>query len=165
MLSTLKELMVLQFVRDHLTHGYALASALESSLGWTLGMTRPTVYQILQRLEKRGSLTRKEDREGRYPEKQVYSITREGKREYSRLLEKAINPGWLSIQPFAALVLHVDGPDHEKRREALEELRQTRHSLREQLADFPPHDGSIGVALRLMSRQLQLEIDAIDELM
>ncbi len=164
-LSALKELMVLQFVRDHPAHGYALSEALEASLGWTLGLTRPTVYTVLQRLEKRGWLDCKDDREGRYPERQVYSMTPAGKAGYLELVERTTRSGGPSIQPFAALILHADELSAEDRLEALTGLRKARQALRDQLEDFPTHDGAVGVALTFMSRQLALELETIDELL
>ena len=164
-LSALKELMVLQFVRDHPTHGYALSEALEASLGWCLGLTRPTVYTVLQRLEKRGWLACKDDRKGRYPERQVYSLTLQGEAGYADLARRTARSGGLTLQPFAALVLHVDELDERDRLEALTGLRDARLDLESRLADFPPHAGAAGIALDLMRRQLEIELDTIRKLL
>jgi len=157
--------MVLRVVQDHPAHGYALAGMLEGSLGWTLGLSKATIYTVLQRLEKRGWLTSEECREGRYPEKHVYSLTPDGEAGYMELLDQTIRSSGLSIQPFAALLLHADELPAEDRIAILTSLKDDRLSMKDTLVAFPPHDGAAGIALNLLCNQLQLELDAVDELL
>lgn len=55
-LSTYRELAVLTAVRDHATHGYALAAAFESMCGMGLALKRPNTYALLERLQRKGLL-------------------------------------------------------------------------------------------------------------
>lgn len=164
-MKALKELMVLRFVQDHPAHGYALSDALEGSFGWLVGLTRPTVYTVLQRMEKMGWLTFEADREGRYPERQVYSLTAEGRAAYVDLLQETMQAGGLCTQPLAALLLHLDELDADDRVESLLALRESRIEMQERLATFPHHGGAANVALALMRDQLDVELRAISALL
>jgi len=161
----LKELLVLRVLQDHPAHGYALSEMLEAGLGWTLGLNRATVYTVLGRLEKRGWLTGSEQREGRYPEKHVYTVTSEGLAGYAELLERTYRKAGQSIQPFAALILHADELAPEARQETLQALLVSRQELHATLVAFPPHGGSTGIALAHMVGQLELELATLRELL
>jgi len=164
-LAALKELLVLRMVQDHPAHGYALAEALSGSIGWTLGLTKPTVYAVLKRLKKRGWLTCEEQRDGRYPRRQVYSLTPQGRTGYRELVHRTMRSNDASLQPFAALLIHADELSPDARHETLMRLRDTRRDLKERLAAFPPHGGTGGIALSLMLRQLETEVEALDTLL
>lgn len=164
-LAALKELLVLRVVQDHPAHGYALAEALDQSIGWTLGLTRPTVYSVLQRLEKRGWLGCEKQRDRRYPTRHVYSLTPQGRTGYRELTGRMMDSHEASLQPFAALLIHADELSPDTRRETLMRLRDVRLDLIERLTSFPPHGGTGGIAVSLMLRQLEAEVEAVDALL
>jgi DNA-binding PadR family transcriptional regulator len=80
------ELLLLGLLREQRRHGYELHEFLEHSLHYLTAMKRPTAYATLDRLARRGLVTRQSEREGNYPERQVYSITPEGERVFQNLL-------------------------------------------------------------------------------
>jgi len=161
-LAALKELMVLRLLTDHPSHGYALSEALEAGLGWTLGLTRPTVYAVLRRLDERGWIAWEGEREGRYPERQVYRVTAEGRTGYRALLERAARAGGASQQPLAALLLHADALPDDLRERCIARLHGERSALKRVLDAFPEHDGAAGVALDLMRRQVDAELESLE---
>lgn len=164
-LTPLKELMVLGAVRAHPAHGYALAEILEQGLGPTLGLTRPTLYATLQRFEKRGWLTSKTARDRRFPDRQVYKLTRAGDQAYARLLERCASGEPEPIVPLVALLSQLDELPKAERRAALERIRDQRKALIQTLAHFPPHGGSAGIAVELWVGTLRLEVKALEKLL
>lgn len=163
-LSALRELMVLGAIRDHPAHGYALAEALATSIGWTLGLTRATIYSILTRFEGRGWAESERSQVGRFPERQVFRLTDAGEAAYAVLLDGAASDGAEPMLPLAALLIHLDQLPEERRQQILDQVRQRRVEQLHTLDEVGPHEGAAGVALSLMADQLRSELEHIDRL-
>lgn len=163
-LTPLKEVMLLDIIRAHPSHGYAIADVLSRGLGESLGMTKSTIYATLQRFSRRGWVHSERESESNFPDREIYSLTQEGEKALATLLEKCAFAVPPPLFPLAALLLHIDALPTQTRREALAHIREARHARRNMLQAFPPHTGSAGVALALMLDQLQLELDALDQL-
>lgn len=163
-LARLRDLLVLGAVRAHPAHGYALAEHLEAGLGWTLGLTRPTLYASLNRMEERGWLVAEEQREGGAPPRRVVHVTDAGEAAYRSLLERCAREGAASMVPLAGLIAHLDDLPEALRGPAVQEMRARRLEQLQALEALPKHGGAGGVALRLSRDQLRLELDALDQL-
>jgi len=164
-ITKLKELMVLSTVRGHPLHGYALAEALESGLGWTLGLSRPTIYAILRRFVERGWIEGEVVRDSRFPEREVYRVTPEGEAAYPGLLRECAAKVTEGTHPIVIILAHLDDLDEATRRLTLESLLSARRHRLAALEAFPPHGGSAGAALSLLGEQISVEISALTSLL
>jgi DNA-binding PadR family transcriptional regulator len=164
-LTALKELMVLSTRRAHPLHGYALVEALDGGLGWTVGLTRPTVYAILRRFVDRAWIDGEAVRDTRYPEREVYRVTAAGERAHGDLLRRCIGDLTEGTHPVAALLAHLDGVTPAEQRAALEAMCAERRRRLRALDAFPAHDGLAGRALALLREQVRCEIDALVHLL
>jgi len=83
-----QEVILLGFLCDGPKHGYELKKILDERLGPFSGTDSTSIYYPLKSLEKRALLTKTIDREGKRPERHVYTITEDGREEFVRLLKK-----------------------------------------------------------------------------
>ncbi len=164
-LTKLKELVLLGTLKVHPTHGYALAEHFESGLGWTVGLTRPTIYATLRRFVDRGWIAGEPVRDSRLPEREVYQVTPKGKKAHQDLLRRCVEGLAEGTHPVAVLLTHVDDLDPEERRAALESLLKQRRGRLAAIEAFPPHDGTAGVALALLATQIRAEIETLSALL
>lgn len=164
-LTTLKELMVLGTLRAHALHGYALVEALDAGLGWTVGLTRPTVYAILRRFVDRGWIDGAAVRDTRYPEREVYRVTPEGERAHGELLRGCIESLTEGTHPVAALLANLDQVEQAEQLRAVEGMLEERRRRLQALEAFPDHDGLAGRALALLRRQVRAEIETLQEVL
>lgn len=164
-LTPLKELMVLSTLRAHPLHGYALVDALDSGLGWTVGLTRSTVYAILRRFVERGWIDGEPVRDKRYPEREVYRLTPDGEDAHRALLRGCIDGLTEGTHPVAALLAHLDEVEASEQRRAIEAMVKERRGRLQALNAFPDHDGLAGRALELLRRQVRAEIETLEELL
>jgi len=92
------ELLFLGLLAEGPKHGYEIKLQLEEELTPNIGLQIKSIYYPLQKMEEAGLIEKEIGRrEGRFPEKYVYSITPKGKRKFNELIEKS----FLSIErPF-----------------------------------------------------------------
>ena len=160
--SSLKELLVLSTLRAHPLHGYALVDALDNGLGWTVGLTRPTVYAILRRFVERAWIDGEAVRDNRYPEREVFRVTAEGERAHRDLLGRCISNLIEGTHPVAALLAHLDEVDAPEQQRAIQALLEDRRQRLEALAAFPDHEGMAGHAVELLRKQVRCEVEALE---
>jgi len=161
-LKPLKELTILNTLRAHPMHGYALVEVLEGGLGWTVGLTRSTVYGTLRRFVERGWITGEVSRDQRYPEREVYSVTPEGELANHALLQSCIEQFTEGTHPVAALLAHLDEVPALERERALKVMLKERRARLQALELFPPHDGMAGTALELLLLQVRAEVEVLE---
>ena len=163
-LSEHRELLVLGFIRDHATHGYALAEALENGLGPALGIKRPNLYALLQRLEERKLIRHKTVRPGNAPERREYRITPKGKAGYDELLRRCWSAIPDTVLPLAVLLSSLDelqkGEQAEAIAGAVRELNERIKAIRA----IPAHAGSAGAALQLIEQHYALDLKFLGKL-
>ena len=92
------ELLFLGLLVEGPKHGYEIKLQLEEDLAPNIGLQIKSIYYPLQKMEEAGLIEKEIGRrEGRFPEKYVYSITSKGKKKFNELIEKS----FLSIErPF-----------------------------------------------------------------
>ncbi|MCA9667357.1 MAG: PadR family transcriptional regulator [Myxococcales bacterium] len=159
-----RELVVLGAVRAHAAHGYALVQALGQGLGKAVGLKRPTMYALLQRLEERGWLRHRTHKDSEYPERQVYQTTSKGQRALAGLLRQCVAAGQRPALPLAALLAHLDEVPDDERAEILDTICQQIERDLQDLAELPEHDGLAGEALALLRKHHELDLQTVKRL-
>jgi len=96
------EFLFLGLLAEGPKHGYEIKLQLEEDLGPNIGLNIKSIYYPLQRMESTGLIVKEIGRkEGRFPEKYVYSITAKGRKKFEQLIEQS----FLSVErPF----FHID---------------------------------------------------------
>ena len=72
-------------------HGYQLNEMIDTHIGTSLQLTKPTGYRLLQQMADDGWIKFREIQEGKRPSKRIYSITPQGKQQFQKLLRKSLS--------------------------------------------------------------------------
>lgn len=85
-------------------HGYEIKRQIEEDLMPTIGLKIKSIYYPLKKMEEAGLVEKQIGREGRWPEKNVYKITPNGRKKFDSL----IGDSFLSIErPFFQMDLSL----------------------------------------------------------
>jgi PadR family transcriptional regulator PadR len=88
---TKNDLVVLGLLREQPMYGYQIKQQIEErQLDRWAHVSLPSIYNTLNRLEKRGLISAHQEKVGRTPERTVFRLTGRGERGLSRLVEKAL---------------------------------------------------------------------------
>jgi len=88
------ELLFLGLLTEGPKHGYEIKRQIEKELLPLTGLKIKSIYYPLKKMEKLGLINKDVGREGKWPEKFVYSITPKGEKIFDHL----INESFLSIE-------------------------------------------------------------------
>jgi len=89
-----QELLFLGLLKDGPKHGYEIKRQLKEGLAPFISLELKSIYYPLRKMEEKGWIKREIGREGRWPEKYTYRITREGEKRFQEVL----NESFLSIK-------------------------------------------------------------------
>jgi len=125
------DLILLGLVHDQPRSAYEMQKQVEyRNLGKWVKISTPSIYKKVLRLEEQGYLTRHVEREGRMPEKAVYSITPQGWERFQALMREGAAGAAEVLFDFNAVVANLNKlpPD-----EALGLIGSIRSGIRESL--------------------------------
>ena len=88
------ELLFLGLLKDGPKHGYEIKRLIEEELFPFVGLKIKSIYYPLKQMEKLGLIKKDIGREGKWPEKFVYSLTPKG----SKIFDHLITDSFLSIE-------------------------------------------------------------------
>lgn len=88
------ELLFLGLLKDGPKHGYEIKRLIEEELFPFVGLKIKSIYYPLKKMEKLGLVDKNVGREGKWPEKYVYSLTPKG----DKIFEHLITDNFLSIE-------------------------------------------------------------------
>jgi len=85
-----QELILLGLLRQGPKHGYEIKVKIREILSFFAGVELKSIYYPLKILEKKGLLIKHPGKEGRRPERLVYSLSEKGKQRFEVLLNKSL---------------------------------------------------------------------------
>jgi DNA-binding PadR family transcriptional regulator len=88
------ELLFLGLLKEGPKHGYEIKRLIEEELVPFIGLKIKSIYYPLKKMEKLGLIKKDVGREGKWPEKFVYSLTPKG----DKIFDHLITESFLSIQ-------------------------------------------------------------------
>ena len=108
----MQDLAVLGQLMEQPQHGYDLKQRINETLGDIARIPSATVYYTLHRLEKHGWVSQKKERKGNRPERNVYTITARGKKEFHSLVERSL---FMEERPYFAFDMALFFAPHVKK--------------------------------------------------
>ncbi len=88
------ELLFLGLLKDGPKHGYEIKRLIEEELFPFVGLKIKSIYYPLKKMERLGLVNKDVGREGKWPEKYIYSITPKGE----KIFEHLITENFLTIE-------------------------------------------------------------------
>ena len=110
--------MFLGLLQEGPKHGYEIKKEIDGVVSQFTGIDLKSIYYPLKRLEEKGMVSKSVRRAGRRPERYIYKITKKGKEEFAKLLNKnflIIQRPYLNIDLSLYFLQYVD-PKLVKRR-------------------------------------------------
>lgn len=120
-------------------HGYLLKQYLEHISDFA-NIKLPTIYYHLEKMEKKGLICASQEKEGKRPEKWVYTITDAGRQTFQKYVQEALDTRYDGEFLFDAALFFSDQLEPQQVLEAI--ARHTRH-LERILHDLTAHKRDI----------------------
>jgi len=86
-----KKLLILGLLLSHGMHGYQLNEMLQHNPSTPISLKKSNAYKLLNDMEKDGWVTHTQEQEGNRPQRQVYSVTKEGQAAFYSLLRENLS--------------------------------------------------------------------------
>lgn len=84
-----QEMILLGLLKESPMHGYQIKKTIKEILALFAGVDLKSIYYPLRIMEKKGLVVRKINKEGRRPQRLVYTLTPKGLSRFSSLLNKS----------------------------------------------------------------------------
>lgn len=157
------DLMLLGMLMRQPMHGYELVDQLGGPyMSVWVKMGRASVYYALNRLDRAGYVSRHSERHGGKPERTVYSITDEGRREFYSEVEVALGELPVSMENFDIALFYANQLEptiaDNRMRARLTSLQQALSLLEKTLEDARA-DGDTPLTLVLDRRRALLDAE------
>lgn len=129
-------------------------------------ISTPSIYKKVIQLEQKGFISSHIEKDGKMPEKAVYSLTNAGKKEFERLMFE------ISCQPvnifldFNAVIVNLGNMPEEKQRECLDNIKKNINILKGYLEEnmaLKESSSDIPLTGKAVLKQQFLLVQAIDE--
>ncbi|UCC95060.1 MAG: PadR family transcriptional regulator [Candidatus Omnitrophota bacterium] len=121
-----QKLIILGFLKRRASSGYDIKKFIEKELGVFSALQTQSIYYHLKKMEKEGSIKRRERKGKKHLKKYLYSITPQGEREFKNLCNQAL----LSKErPFIGIDIPLYFLPYLAKREAIARLRVRRRFL------------------------------------
>ncbi len=85
-----QEMILLGLLRENPMHGYQIKKTIQEILSLFAGVDLKSIYYPLRVLEKKGLIVRKINKEGRRPQRFIYTLTPKGLGRFNNLLNKSL---------------------------------------------------------------------------
>lgn len=86
-----RELILLGLLLKDELYGYQINERIETYLGTSINLTKPTAYRILHGMAEKDLITFREEKEGNRPTRRVYKITKSGSDHFKELLRQSLS--------------------------------------------------------------------------
>lgn len=130
------DLVILGMLKKKSLGAYELQKLVEyRSISKWVKISTPSIYKKALQLEEKGFVTSRFERDGNMPEKAVYSLTDEGKKEFERLmLDLSCRPVRLFLD-CNAVAVNLDSLPKKKRQECVQNIVRSVQELKAELAE------------------------------
>jgi DNA-binding PadR family transcriptional regulator len=158
-----RELLLLGLLRSQRMHGYQLNEFINSHLGTSVQLKKPTAYRLLNRMTADGWITSQEEREGNRPPRRVYSITAEGEAAFQQMLRESL----AAYEPIAFQgnigLLFLDALPAQEAAGLLKERRARVERVLQMAQRHEVHEESSTLLLLNQTRHLATELEWLEE--
>ena len=130
------DLIVLGMIKKEPLSAYDIQKLVEyRNISKWVKISTPSIYKKVIQLEGKGLITSHTEKEGKMPEKAVYSLTATGEKEFEKLmLEIACKPIHLFLD-FNAVIVNLESMPKEKQWECMDNIESNLKVLKEYIEE------------------------------
>jgi DNA-binding PadR family transcriptional regulator len=158
-----RKLLLLGLLRIQEMHGYQINELIDTHLGTSVQLKKPTVYKLLAGMVEAGWITAREEQEGSYPPRRVYSITAAGEAAFLNLLRQSL----VTYSPPSHLdsigIIYLNALPAQEAAALLRQWRDEVAIQAERLRADDAHHGGFQLMLSYSLAHLTAELDWLDE--
>ncbi len=130
------DLIVLGMLKKKPLSAYELQKLVEyRNISQWVKISTPSIYKKVLQLEEKGYLTGSTVKEGKMPEKAVYSLTEAGEKEFEKLMRDIAASPIRIFLDFNAVIVNLDSLAAEEQRQCLAEIERNAKALRAYLEE------------------------------
>ncbi|MDO5575291.1 MAG: PadR family transcriptional regulator [bacterium] len=119
------DLIVLGMLKKESMSAYDIQKLVEyRNISRWVKISTPSIYKKVLQLETKGYIKGTSMREGRMPEKSVYSLTPSGEQEFERLMFEIASEPIHILLDFNAVIVNLDSLPKKKRRQCIENISE-----------------------------------------
>ena len=157
------DLIVLGMLKKEPLSAYDLQKLVEyRNISKWVKISTPSIYKKVIQLEEKGYISSHIEKEGKMPEKSVYSLTEKGKQQFEKLmLEISCKPINIFLD-FNAVIVNLDSMSRERQQECLDNIESSMEVLEENIA-LKKSKEDIPVTGMAVLRQQYTLAEAIEE--
>lgn len=159
-----RKLLLLGLLRGHPMYGYQINELIDTHLGTSVSLTKPTAYRFLNELTKEGLIEFHEEQEGKRPTRRVYSILPAGEKAFQNMLRENLEQytptasyGTIGIAFLDAIPTEEALPLLQNRRKLIEEILET-------LTVNEDHHGGFEYVILHQIQHVKSELEWLDEI-
>ena len=161
------DLIVLGMLKKESLSAYDIQKLVEyRNISKWVKISTPSIYKKVIQLEEKGLITSHTEKDGKMPEKAVYTLTDAGKEEFEKLmLEISCKPINILLD-FNAVIVNLEGMAQERQRECLDNIEGNINVLKTYLEEniaLKENALDIPAAGRAVLHQQFLLVQAIEE--
>ena len=161
------DLIVLGMLKKESLSAYDIQKLVEyRNISKWVKISTPSIYKKVIQLEEKGLITSRTQKEGKMPQKAVYSLTDAGRQEFEKLmLEISCKPINIFLD-FNAVIVNLESMTKERQKECLDNIESNINVLKRYLEENivlkgnNPDIPATGIAVL---RQQSLLVQAIEE--
>ena len=158
-----RELLLLGMLRTNERHGYQINELIEAHLGTSIELKKPTVYKLLGNMLENGWISYREEQEGNYPTRRVYTITLQGEEAFQQILRENL----ANYRPTSYLnnigIVYLEALPAEEALSLLRHRRDDVERFRGEIHSDEKHQGGYQRMLSYHLNHLNAELDWLDE--
>ena len=148
------DLIVLGMLKKDSLSAYDIQKLVEyRNISKWVKISTPSIYKKTLQLEAKGFISSRLQKDGKMPEKAVYSLTKKGEIEFERLMEEISNKPINIFLDFNAVIVNLENMSESSRKECLknieDNLQTLKAYLKENLAlkESAPETPTLGMAV------------------
>ena len=159
-----RKLLLLGLLRIQEMHGYQINELIDTHLGTAVQLKKPTVYKLLSGMVQDGWIKAREEQEGNYPPRRVYTITPAGEEAFQQLLRQSLAvyrpPSYLD----SIGIIYLEALPAAEAAELLRSWRDEVAVRIQQIQADDAHQGGFQLMLSYNLRHLTAELQWLEEL-
>ena len=160
------DLIVLGMLKKQSLSAYDMQKMVEyRNISKWVKISTPSIYKKVIQLEEKGLITSRTEKDGKMPEKAVYSLTDAGREEFERLmLEISCKPIRIFLD-LNAVIVNLESMTPQRQRECLDNIEHNIHVLKTHLEEniaLKEKDPAIPAAGMAVLQQQFLLVQAIE---
>lgn len=136
-------------------------------------ISTPSIYKKVLQLEEKGFIKSRIEKEGKMPEKAVYSLTRQGEQEFEKLMLEIAGKSIHIYLDFNAVIVNLDSLSPEKQQICLTDIENNIKQLnayleenvlaKEHMPDVPANGMAVLQQQRNLARAMKTWISSLKE--